>query len=70
LALLREAIAGFEAVDMKLHAAAARRRLSALVAGDAGREFERASNEWMASEKVKNPDRIAQVFIPGFTRRT
>ena len=70
LALLREAIAGFEAVDMKLHAAAARRRLSALVAGDAGRELERASNEWMASEKVKNPDRIAQVFIPGFTRRT
>ncbi len=68
-ALLREAIAGFDAADMKLHAAVARRRLGALLRGDEGRELERVCDERLASEGVKDADRIVAMVAPGFGAR-
>ena len=69
VALLRDAVDGFDAVDMSLHAAAARRRLGALVSGEEGAAHVRAADERMAAEGVKNPDRIVATFAPGFAAR-
>ena len=67
--LLREAIEGFDAIDMKLHAAVARRRLGTAFKVDDGPDVLRASEEWMASEGVKDPDRITAMLAPGFAGR-
>ncbi len=54
--LLREAADGFDAVEMKLHAMCARRR-----AGDAP-----TADEWMTSQEIVNPARMAQLIAPGW----
>jgi serine/threonine protein kinase len=64
--LLREAAAGFDAADMALYAAAARRRLGALLGGDAGLALREAADSWMASEKIRAPARFTAIFAPGF----
>ncbi len=68
-ALLRDAISGFDVADMKLHAAAARRRLGTLLGGEEGRTLASASDAWMASEGVKNPERLVAMIAPGFAAR-
>jgi hypothetical protein len=64
--LLDEAMALFEALDMSLHSAAARWRLSGLVAGDRGRELKSAAARWMSGQNIKNYERMVALFAPGF----
>jgi hypothetical protein len=68
-ALLREAAAGFDAVDMALHAAAARRCLGKLTGGDEGARLIDRAEAWMRSETVKNPARMTAMLAPGFGKR-
>jgi serine/threonine protein kinase/tetratricopeptide (TPR) repeat protein len=63
VSLLSEAALGFEAVDMRLCAAATRRRLGELQGGTTGEaEIDRAAR-FMADENIKNPDRMAAMII-------
>ena len=57
---------GFEAADMALHAATARRRHGELIGGDEGKTLIEATDTWMRSEKIKNPQRFTALFAPGF----
>ena len=61
----RAAVAGFAAADMALYAAVARQALGDLVGGDEGRALTASAAEWMASENVKEPARIAAMLAPG-----
>ena len=63
---LADAIDGFDAADMRLYAAVARRRLGTLVGGDRGRALERDVEAWMAAEDIRNPAAITRLIAPGF----
>jgi hypothetical protein len=62
---LAEAVDAFEAADMKLYAAVARRRLGALQGGDSGRDLVDAGNDWMAGQGIVNVDRMTRLIAPG-----
>jgi serine/threonine protein kinase len=62
---LPSAIAGFDAADMPLYAAAARRVLGRLLGGDTGRALVARGDQWMASQGIRNPDRMTNLFCPG-----
>jgi hypothetical protein len=64
--LLGDAASRFDAVDMALYAAAARRTLGKLVAGDEGRALVEQAETWMRSESIKNPVRMTAMLAPGF----
>ena len=64
--LLAEAAARFEAVDMPLYAAAARRRLGQLLGGDEGGSLVAKADSWMRGQNIKNPARMGAIFAPGF----
>jgi tetratricopeptide (TPR) repeat protein len=64
--LLRAAIAGFDAADMALYAAASRRSLGTLLGGDEGRALVEQAETWMKSETVKNPAKMTAMLAPGF----
>jgi serine/threonine protein kinase len=66
-ALVSQAIEGFEAADMKLYAATARRRLGEIVGGDGGTELITQADEWMSKQEIKNPAAVANLMAPGFT---
>jgi hypothetical protein len=68
-ALLEEAAAGFDGVDMALHAAAARRCLGAIVRGEEGGALVEAADAWMASEGIVSPARMTAMLAPGFRAR-
>jgi eukaryotic-like serine/threonine-protein kinase len=68
VSLLHEAIAGFDAADMALYAAATRRCLGALLGGDEGRQLLLGADAWMTSEMIKNPARMTAMLAPGFGR--
>jgi hypothetical protein len=61
--IFNEAVVCFEAVDMRLCAAATRRRLGELQDGPSGQEEVDRATSWMANEKIKNPDRMAAMII-------
>jgi serine/threonine protein kinase len=65
-AILREALATFEATGMFLYAAAARRRLGELIGGDEGRRRIEQADAWMAEQKIRNPTRMTALYAPGF----
>ena len=65
-ACLETAIGRFEALDMALYAAAARRRRGELVGGDAGRALIGAADEWMEQQGIRNPRRMTEGLAPGF----
>jgi serine/threonine protein kinase/tetratricopeptide (TPR) repeat protein len=65
-ALTKKALDGFEAADMALYAAAARRRLGELRSGDEGRELIAQSEEWMSKQQIKNPVAVTNLMAPGF----
>ncbi len=67
---LREALAGFAALNMELNAAALRSTLGALVGGDEGRALRDEADAWFASQSVKRPDRFVAMLVPGFARLT
>ncbi len=66
--LLAEAAACFEAVDMRLCAAAARRRRGELSGGDEGSSLIADADAWMAGQGIRNPARMTDLYAPGFGR--
>ncbi len=66
MAILATAVTSAEESDLLLHAAAARRRLGELMGGDEGAALVARADEWMASEAIDNPQRMTEVFAPGY----
>ena len=64
--LLSEAATAFRAQEMELYAAVARRRLGEIVGGDHGRQLLAETTIWMASQRIKNPDAMTRMLVPGF----
>jgi hypothetical protein len=50
---------------MKLFAVAARRRQGELVGGAEGEGLIKLADAFMAAQKVQNPRRMAELFVPG-----
>src|SRR6185437_1264056 len=63
-AALREASKLADAVEMRLHAAAARRQLGRLVGGEGGQVLVKEAEETMRSRGVRNPERYAGMLLP------
>lgn len=66
LSLLATAADGFDAVDMELYAASARRQLGRLEGGESGRAMIEQADAWMAAQNIRNPERMAAIHAPGF----
>jgi hypothetical protein len=66
VARLGEAAASADAADMKLYAAAARRRQGLLVGGSQGAALVEHADAFMASQRIQNPTRMADLLAPGF----
>jgi hypothetical protein len=66
---LEAAITGFDAMDMKLYAAAARRRLGELRGGERGGALIAEADSWMQGQGVRSPAAMAHALAPGFRRR-
>ena len=63
---LARAVEGFDLAGMKFYAAVARRRRGALLGGDGGRELMRRADDWMATQRISNADRMTRLIAPGF----
>ncbi|MBV9122366.1 MAG: hypothetical protein JO112_03260, partial [Planctomycetes bacterium] len=63
--LLKEAAEALDAVDMRIFAEAARRRLGELMGGSAGDALIAAADSWMAGQLIRNPERMARMYVPG-----
>jgi hypothetical protein len=66
LRYLHDAADRFERADMRLHAAAVRRRIGELQDDAAGRELRRQAEAWMATQQIKNPAGMTRMLVPGF----
>jgi tRNA A-37 threonylcarbamoyl transferase component Bud32 len=64
--LLIEAAAAFDRLEMRLHAAATRRRLGQLTGGDEGKALLDQGTATMTAQMVRNPDRMTALLAPGF----
>ncbi len=62
--LFERAEQAFAALAMRLHAAVARRRRGELLGGDEGRALIWSCDEWMITEEVRNPERMAAMLAP------
>jgi serine/threonine protein kinase len=60
--LLDRAASAFDACEMALFAAAARRRRGQLIGGNEGRALVEAAEAWMVGQGVKNPARVTTLF--------
>ncbi|WP_437525129.1 AAA family ATPase [Sorangium sp. So ce726] len=65
---LEAAAAGFDAADMPLYAAAARRQAGELLGGEKGLQRLLVADAVMARERIKSPARWAAMLAPGFGR--
>ena len=63
--ILERAAEGLDKVDMRLHAAAARRRLGQLVGGSHGIELVRNADAYMGSQSITSPEKMSRVLAPG-----
>ena len=63
---LHEAAARFDRADMKLYAAVTRRRIGVLEDSTHAREMQRQADEWMASQRIKNPPAMTRTLAAGF----
>lgn len=63
---LDAAIAGFDAADMALHAACARRRKGEILGGGEGRALVAAADAIMTGEGIANPSRWLRIYAAGF----
>jgi hypothetical protein len=63
---LERAAAGFEAVDMHLHAAAARARLAPLLGGAEGSALRVKAEGFFAEQSVVDPAAMTRMIAPGF----
>jgi len=66
LGSLDAAARGFDAAEMALHAACARRRQGQLLGGDEGRALVLAADELMRGQGIRAPARWAALYAPGF----
>jgi hypothetical protein len=66
LELLDAAARGFEAVEMGLHAAVARRRRGQLIGGDTGATLVGAADLWMMDQRITNVRAMTELLAPGF----
>jgi hypothetical protein len=66
LELLKDAAARFEAAGMALCAASVRRQLGRLIGGDEGKSLVDGADAWMRAQEIRRPDRMAEVYAPGF----
>jgi hypothetical protein len=64
--LLRSAAVGFDLVDMNLYAAATRRRIGQLLAGDEGTRLIGAADAWMRGQNINDPASMTEMHAPGF----
>jgi tetratricopeptide (TPR) repeat protein len=64
--LLSEAVQTFERAEMRLYAAAARRRLGEKLGGERGQQLIIEADAWMALQKIKNPEALVRMLAPGF----
>ena len=64
--LLGMAAEDFDRVDLRLYAAAARRRLGRLAGGAEGRELVAQADDVMRAQGIPKPDRVTDVLAPGF----
>jgi hypothetical protein len=53
---------------MALHAASSRRALGGLLGGDEGAAMVREADEWMRSETIVSPEKMARLMAPGVSR--
>jgi hypothetical protein len=63
---LRGSITDFTAAGMPMHVAVSRMRLGKLVGGDEGKRLLAEADDWMQSEGVVKPERVAAMIAPGF----
>jgi hypothetical protein len=66
-ALCKQAAEHCAELELKLYAAAARRRQGELTGGDAGAALIVEADSAMAAEGVVRPDRFAEIYAPGFS---
>ncbi len=66
--LLRESIVGFEAADLEIYAACARRSLGMVLGGGEGAAMVREADDVMVREGVVSPGRMSAMLAPGFAR--
>jgi hypothetical protein len=66
-AIIAQAIKGFEASDMALYAATARRRRGEIIGGERGSELVSQADDWMSKQQIKNPAAVANLMAPGFS---
>ena len=64
--LLSEAVQIFERAEMRLYAAAARRRLGEKLGGERGQQLILEADAWMTTQKIKNPEALVRMLAPGF----
>jgi hypothetical protein len=56
----------FDRADMRLYAAAARRRLAAITSGDRADLLRLESDAYIAAEDIRNPAAMTCLLAPGF----
>ncbi len=61
--LFEGAIRAYRELGMSLFAAAAQRSLGSLLGGDEGRALVAAADQWMTSQGIRNPARMASLYI-------
>ena len=66
VSILRDALERLEAVPMQSFAAAARYWLGSLLGGEEGDRHLLQARDWMESQGIKNPRRMAMMLAPGF----
>jgi serine/threonine protein kinase len=64
--LLEDAAGRLDAAGLRLHAAAARRRLGDLVGGSEGRRLVEQADAWMKGQNIRRPGRMTALLVPGF----
>jgi hypothetical protein len=64
--LLEDAAGRLDAAGLRLHAAAARRRLGERVGGCEGQHLVEQADAWMKGQNIRRPDRMTALLAPGF----
>jgi hypothetical protein len=64
--LLSEAVQSFERAEMRLHVAAARRRLGEKLRDERGSQLVAEADAWMKGQGIKNPEAMTRMLVPGF----
>ena len=65
IANLQRASDQFEALHMPIYAAAAKWRLGEFEGNLRGADWRKLACDWMASQRIDSPERMAALFIPG-----